>query len=395
MPKSDRRIFLKRKSLADVDKGFLTLFFTLLIFGIFMIYNATGIYSQGTFGGAYRFTILHLGWISIGFLGFLFFFKMDYEKLKVISLPLFIIASFFLFLLSSVSLISSCETTSFVFSPCINGAFRWFYLNPPPFPEIPFLGVLGFQPSEFAKLAMILYLGVLLEKHVKEKKEPFMVFMVIVGITSLLILLQPNMSTAALLVTIGVSMYFVSGGSLKPLLISLPILLVSGIGFILTSSYRRARLTTFMNLDNAGELSFGYHIRQVLIALGSGGIFGVGFGQSRQKYQYLPEVASDSIFAIVGEEFGFIGTTLFVLIFSAFIYKGFMIAKSSSNLFGRMVATGVTTWLAFQFFVNIAAMTKIIPLTGIPLPLVSYGGSSLVFTMMGIGLLANISAHES
>ena len=203
------------------------------------------------------------------------------------------------------------------------------------------------------------------------------------------------MSTAALIFLIGLAMYFVSGAKLLPLLVSLPVLVVTGIGFILSSSYRRDRLLTFLNPGESGELSLGYHIKQIQIALGSGGWFGLGFGQSRQKFQYLPEVASDSIFAIIGEEFGFIGTTMFVVLFSYFIFKGFTIAKESTNLLGRLLATGVTTWVAFQFFINVAAMTRIIPLTGVPLPLVSYGGSSLVFSLMGLGILANISARNS
>jgi cell division protein FtsW len=189
-------------------------------------------------------------------------------------------------------------------------------------------------------------------------------------------------------------MFFVSGASLKPLFALLPFLFLSGVGFILSSDYRKARLLTFLNPTESGDLSLGYHIKQIQIALGSGGWFGLGFGQSRQKFQYLPEVASDSIFAVIGEEFGFIGATLFILLFSFFIYKGIQIAKDTPSLLGKLLATGVTTWMAAQFFVNVAAMIHIIPLTGIPLPLVSYGGSSLVFSLMGLGLLANISARS-
>jgi cell division protein FtsW len=260
---------------------------------------------------------------------------------------------------------------------------------------MPLIGVVGFQPSEFAKLAMIIYLAVLLEKSVLKKEGAFMVLAVVTGFTAALILLQPNMSTAALIFLIGISMYFVSGANLAPLFLFGPFLFLSGLGFILSSEYRKVRLLTFLNPIESGDLSLGYHIKQILIALGSGGLFGLGFGQSRQKFQYLPEVASDSIFAIIGEEFGFIGTTLLVLLFTVLIYKGFMIAKDANTLLGKLLATGITTWIAFQFFVNVGAMLHIIPLTGIPLPLVSYGGSSLVFSLMGLGLLANISAHSS
>jgi cell division protein FtsW len=160
---------------------------------------------------------------------------------------------------------------------------------------------------------------------------------------------------------------------------------------MISSAYRRQRLFTFLSNGGGQDLSSGYHIKQILIALGSGGFLGVGFGQSRQKFQYLPEVFADSIFAIIGEELGFVGTTFLVLLFAALIYKGYRIALASTDMFSRLLAVGITTWLALQFFVNVGAMTKIIPLTGIPLPLISYGGSSLVFMLIGLGLLANVS----
>jgi cell division protein FtsW len=142
------------------------------------------------------------------------------------------------------------------------------------------------------------------------------------------------------------------------------------------------------------ELSSGYHIKQILLALGSGGFWGVGFGQSKQKFNYVPEVASDSIFAIIGEEFGFIGTTLVMVAFIYLIYKGFSIAKNSKDLPGRLLAVGISSWIGLQLFVNVAAMTKIIPLTGVPIPLISYGGSSMLFSMMALGILANIDRQS-
>jgi cell division protein FtsW len=149
------------------------------------------------------------------------------------------------------------------------------------------------------------------------------------------------------------------------------------------------RLTALLSGNDADASS--YHVKQALMALGSGGIGGVGFGQSKQKYQYLPEVASDSIFAIIGEEFGFVGTACVVFAYLYLVYRGFVIAKNAPDLLGKLIATGVSSWLGIQFFVNVAAMTKIIPLTGVPIPLISYGGSSMVFSLMGLGILANIN----
>ena len=151
---------------------------------------------------------------------------------------------------------------------------------------------------------------------------------------------------------------------------------------------------SFLSSDPSNSEGANYHVKQILIALGSGGFFGVGFGQSRQKYQYLPEVSADSIFAIIGEELGFIGTTLVIMIFLYIFYKGYRIAVKARDPLGKLLAIGIVCWLGFQFFVNVAAMTKLIPLTGVPLPLISYGGSSTLFILVSLGILANIGKNS-
>ncbi len=373
------------------DKTLTGLILTFLLFGILVIYNSTTIYSQDTFGGAYRFVFLQIGWVSIGLICYFIISKIDYHKVVKVTLPLMLFVLVCLLLLALTSIFATCGSDKILFAPCINGAHRWLYLNPPPLMELPLIGVLGFQPGELTKLAVIIYLAVILDKNIKRKSSIFGVFMITVGIVSGLILLQPNMSTAALLMLIGIVMYFMTNQSLKPLYFLLPVLTIVGVAFIIFSGYRKERLDTFINI---GGEELGYHMKQILISLGTGGTFGVGFGQSKQKFQYLPEVASDSIFAIIGEEFGFVGTTIFVLAFSFFIYKGFQIAKNSPDMFGRLLAAGVTTWMAVQFFVNVAAMIRLIPLTGIPLPLVSYGGSATVFSLIGLGLLSSVSNNS-
>lgn len=380
---------LARNILPIGDKGFLITLFVLLLFGIVMVFNATAVYAQGTFGEAYRLVILHVGWILVGVIGFYFFYNFDYRNLYYLAMPIFIVSLFLLLILAIFGVLPCSLDT--IFAPCINGANRWFYLNPSPLPSIPFLGVIGFQPSEFAKFALVLYLSMVISKNIKDSYSVFLSYLVVVGIVSFLIILQPNMSTAVLIFVLGSAIYFSSGAWLTPFFVLIPALTFGSIGMILSSSYRRERLLTFLNHSEAGSLVEGYHIKQVLIALGSGGLFGVGFGQSKQKFQYLPEVAADSIFAIIGEELGFIGTTLLIGLFFYLVYKGYKVAKNAPDLFGRLLSVGFTTWIAFQFFVNIAAMTKIIPLTGVPLPLISYGGSSMVFSLIGLGVLANVS----
>lgn len=381
------------------DKTLLILTATFLLIGIVMIYNSTVIYSEGLYGESNKLMFKHIAWVITGALGFLFLYRFDYKKLGNI-LYFFIIPTYiplgllaFLGIIRKIGL-TVCSST-FIFAPCVNGASRWIYFNPFPFPKIPLIGVLGFQPGEFAKLTLIIYLSYKLSKLNKKDIHAFYLFIVISSLTAFLVFMQPNMSTAILIFMIGTLIYFSSGATLVPLFATFPILASVAVFFMMASSYRNERLLTFLSgYNGSGELGAGYHIKQVLIALGSGGLWGVGLGQSRQKFQYLPEVASDSIFAIIGEELGFLGTTLLIFVVACFVYKGFKIAKKAPDTFGRLLAVGITSWFGLQFFINIAAMTKIIPLTGVPLPLISYGGSSTVFSLMGLGILGNISSQS-
>lgn len=331
----------------------------------------------------------------MGLVGFFIFSNLDYKKLKSISFVLFVASIILLVILGFVGTFfcKAPDDVGTLFVPCINGASRWLYINPKPLPAFPFVGVMGLQPSELAKLSIILYLAVQLSKFENRKKQnldPFIVYLVTSILFAFLLLLQPNMSTAVLVFMIGSVIYWVSGYSSLPLLIAGPITGGLGLLLMLTSDYRKARLLTLLGVTSEVDFGAGYHIKQIMIALGSGGFFGLGFGQSRQKYQYLPEVASDSIFAIIGEEFGFVGTSIIVLTFGYLIYLGFNIAKKAPDKMGRMLAAGITSWIGLQFFINVAAMTKLIPLTGMPIPLISYGGSSMVFTLVGLGVLRNI-----
>lgn len=387
----------KQKTIFQHDRTFLGLIGFMLLFGVVMIHNATVIYSHDLFGGAYRFVFLQVAWILISLIGFTFFYRMDYRNLEKLAYPFMFVTLIFLGFLALLGLISKTGllpcSNAIIFAPCINGAYRWFYFNPAPLPRFPLVGVLGFQPSELAKFSLILYLAVQINKTIREGTS-FIVYIVTAGIISFLVLLQPNMSTAALVFLIASIMYFTSEAPLLPQLLSTPIICALGIIFMLASPYRRERLLTLVGSNEDKGLSLGYHIKQILIALGSGGIFGVGFGQSRQKFQYLPEVSSDSIFAIIGEEMGFLGTTLVILLFSIFLWKGVSIAKKAPDTLGRLLAMGITSWIGLQFFVNVAAMTKLIPLTGVPIPLISYGGSSMLFTMMGLGILGSVGRER-
>ncbi len=374
------------------DKGLLMVVAGLLIAGLVVIYSSTVVHSQNVFNDPYRFVVLQLGWILISLIGFFFFYNFNYDHVRRLSYVFMGLTILFLFMLS-ISGILPCAMST-VFMPCINEANRWFILNPLPLPQIPIIGELGFQPSEFAKLSLILFLSANIPALIKSRKTPFVFYIIATGLVSFLVLLQPNMSTAVTLFLIGSTIYFCSGASLKPAFLLIPVGLVLAVLFTLTSPYRRERLMTFVQGHGAGDdLSSGYQIKQVSIALGNGGLLGVGFGQSKQKY-YLPEVSSDSIFAIIGEEFGFIGSIAFLSAYIFLLYRGFKIALQQDDDVRRLLCIGVTSWLAVQLLIHVSANSSLIPYTGVPIPLVSYGGSSMLFSLMGLGILAGLSKRS-
>lgn len=250
-----------------------------------------------------------------------------------------------------------------------------------------YLGPLSFQPSEFLKLAIAIYIA-----KVAAKKKKTLSYLFPILISATLIMLQPDLGTTLIVVGIGVVQMFVAGVNIFHFIL----FLIGGGGvvtlLVLFSDYRRARLMTFF--EQAGDpLGKSYHIRQILIALGSGGLFGVGLGNSRQKYLFLPETATDSIFAVIAEELGFIGSSIIVLVFAYFTYRGIKIAMSSPDDFSKVLAVGIVSWIGGQAFLNIAAIVALVPLTGIPLPFISFGGSSLTAILIGCGILLNISKH--
>jgi len=357
----------------------------ILLTGLVFLANSSQVYSQSVYNNPFKLSLLQIGWILIGSLTFALAYFSNLKKFRALIYGLFYINLFFLLFLGVLGSFG-CET-DIAFAPCIKGARRWVYLNPPPMPALPFLGVVGFQPGELIKLSLILYLAFQLDKLIKKGSDPFLFyFLTTITVTSLIVL-QPNMSTAILVFCIGTLVYFASGADIKKLLLVIPLLVFLGGLLVLLSPYRRARLAGL--LSGSGDEG-NYHVRQILISLGSGGVTGVGFGQSKQKYSYLPEVASDSIFAIVGEEFGFFGTTFVIAVFGYLVMRGVKIALEAKELVHKMLSIGIVSWVGLQFLVNVAAMAHLIPLTGVPLPLMSYGGSSLIFCMAGLGVLANI-----
>jgi len=343
-----------------------------------MVYDSSVVVSLGLFGGQYHFLLLQLTWVVLGLGIALPFFFLDYHRLRRIALPLFLLV---LFLLGLILL-------PLPFGGITSEANRWFT-----FPlELPLLGSLSFQPSELSKLALVLYLATLFSW--KERRLPGRVgllsFLIPTAVVVGLIVAEPNFGTGVVVAAVGSVVFFLAGGSLLQLFLLLPPALGGLVALALAAPYRVQRIFTLLN-PSADPLGAGYQINQILIALGSGGLFGLGIGESRQKFGYIPEVSTDAVFAVIGEEFGLLGTLFVLSLFAFIVYRGFEVARNAPDDFGKILAGGIISWFGIQTIVNLAAITGIFPLTGITLPFISYGGSSLVVLLIALGILLNIS----
>ena len=255
-------------------------------------------------------------------------------------------------------------------------------------------GVFSLQPSEVVKLTFLFYLAAWLaqrDKHsVRDVQAGFLPFVFVLGTIMLLMILQPDIGTMSIIAAMSLVVYFVAGAPISYVLGLIAAGVAGLLALITAAPYRAARFTTFLHpeLDPQG---IGYHINQALLAIGSGGFFGVGYGHSRQKFQYLPEVASDSIFAVIGEEMGFMVAVLTIGLFLLFLWRILEIAKRSPDSFGKYVVVGVGAWIVIQAFVNIGSMVALMPITGVPLPFISYGGTSLAISLAAVGVVLNVS----
>ncbi|MFH0853344.1 MAG: putative lipid II flippase FtsW [bacterium] len=346
----------------------------LVVFGLIMLSSASSVSSFQQFGDPNVLIKRQMLSALVAVAVFFIMMRFDYKIWKNLALVMLLISIGFLVM---------------VFIPGIGveylGARRWIDLG------------IQFQPTEVVKLTFLIYLASWLVKKKEGLKDitiSFMPFLILLGTITLLVMAQPDLGTMTVIALIAMVTYFVAGA---PLIHFVWIAGISAALFgvlIKIAPYRAARFTVFLNpeLDPQGV---GYHINQALLAIGSGGIFGVGLGHSRQKFNYLPEASGDSIFAIIAEELGFIMVTLLVLAFLFLLIRGFNVARNAPDMFGKLMATGITTWFAFQAFINIGALSGILPLTGIPLPFISFGGSALIISMAAAGILLNISRQTS
>lgn len=360
------RLFKKRGFLESSESLFFPfiLSFVLLVFlGIIFLTDVSAPQGLRFFGDRFYFLKQQLLSLGIGAALLVLFSLINYRVLLRLSVFIFLFSLVFLVLLLIPGL-----GQEFL------GARRWL-----------FIGSFGFQPSEFVKFALVIYLSSLIEK-----RKPVLAFLIPLLFVSLLIMLQPDLGTTLVIVAIGLAMIFISGVPLRYFVGTLLISFIMALGAIFTSSYRRDRLFSFLN-QIEDPLGKTYHINQIIISLGLGGLWGVGIGNSRQKYLFLPEAATDSIFAVIAEEIGFFGSLVLIFLFAYFFYRGFRIALRVPDNFGKSLVFGFLSWMAIQAFLNLASMTALLPLTGIPLPFFSYGGSSLISLMMAVGVIINVS----
>lgn len=339
----------------------------LLGFGLLMIGSASVAEGARDFGNKWHFVLLQLKWGGVGLILSLIISRFHPLLWQKLSVPILIIGIILLILV----VIPGVGTK-------VLGARRWLVLP----------GVV-IQPSELIKLVEVIYLSSWLTKRRVELKQFGFFVVVLAG----LIMLQPDMGTTLVVTGLAISLYYLTGYPLKHLLTIGGIGITAALIFIFSSSYRTNRVKTFFNPEH-DPLGSSYHMRQVVIALGSGGVTGLGIGRSRQKYEYLPESTTDSIFAVVGEELGFIGTSILILAFLYYLSLIFKLATHCRHPFTGALVSGVGSWYSVQILLNLSAMVAIIPLTGVPLPLVSYGGSALITMLMGTGLVLGVARYE-
>ncbi|QQG52675.1 MAG: putative lipid II flippase FtsW [Candidatus Falkowbacteria bacterium] len=367
-----KRFFSAQSGEHEPDKSLIASVMVLLVFGLVLLFSASSVVSYARFGNTYFYFLNQLTAVAIGLAAFFIVSKIDYRVWRKYA---------FLFLIFSVVLLT------LVFVPGIRSEYgtarSW-------------INLFGhsFQPAELVKLSFLIYLATWLEAKkgdLNSFSDGIVPFLFILGIISLLMLAQPDLGTLFIITFTAMMVFFVGGGKIKHIFL---VVVFAGLLLFLMlsmkSSYQSDRFKCLKDPSYSAQDKC-YQISQSLIAVGSGGWFGRGLGQSRQKFMYLPEVWGDSIFSIASEEIGFVFSSLLLLLFLFIFYRGLMIAAAAPDLYGQTLATGIVVWLAVQTFLNIGGMINLIPMTGVPLPFVSAGGSAILSALIAMGILVNIS----
>lgn len=353
----------------DIRSSIFLIVMVLVAVGVVMIYSASAIYAYERTGDSLFFIKKHLIYLAIGLAMMLAMMSIPITALKKYAKPLMIFSTILLILVLIPHI--GKET---------GGARRWFKLGP-----------VNFQPSEFVKLAIIIYMADIMARKKDTVKSFFYGYLppiLVLGFVVGLILLEPDLGTAVAISMISIIIMFVSGVRTSHIFVSLLASLPALYFLIYSVPYRRRRILAFLNpwADRRGT---GFQIIQSFVALGSGGLFGIGLGQSRQKLFYLPASHTDFIFSIIGEELGFLGTASVVVLFMLFVWQGMKVAFRAEGRFEKFLSLGIVSLVALEAIINIGVTAGALPTKGLPLPFISYGGSGLIFHLMAVGLLLN------
>lgn len=362
------------KNSHEPDYLLLVIVAVIVVFGLIALSSASNVIGHQQYNDSLFFLKKQFASVLVGILCFAVVYRIDYRVLKRLAFPM---------LLASIALLIA------VYIPGIGvkllGAQRWLQLGP-----------IRFQPSEFVKLFFLIYLAQWLSdrgKDIYNRASGLWPFLVVLGIITVLIVQQPDIGTMTVIAIMSLASYFVAGAPMRDFAVISVLAVVGFSALIQLKPHAVARISVFINpqLDPQG---IGYHIYQSVLTIASGGLLGLGLGHSRQKFSYLPEPAGDSIFAIISEELGFLFGVALIGLFVWLLVRGMRIARYAADDFGRILATGITAWFGFQALINIGALMRVFPLTGIPLPFVSYGGTAMLASFIALGILANISRYS-
>lgn len=354
-----------------IDQVLLTIIIVLVLGGILAVSSASVALSYEQFGSNFKYMTSHVIYVALGLVAMTATSMIDYRIWRKLAYPLLLVTLFLLLIV----LIPGIGRE-------IYGARAWIYLGP-----------IHFQPSELVKFTFLIYLAAWFERQgegIRHWQNGFLPFLTITGLITALMMLQNDLGSLMIIFAIVATMFFAAGSSVSQILFSLAGLLALVGIFVSTKDYRLQRVLTFLEpyKDCADT---GYQICQSLLGIGVGGWWGLGFGQSKQRFLYLKQAYTDSIFVIMAEELGFIRVSLVVALYTVIGYRGYKIAERAPDMFGRLVAVGITSWIVFQSFVHIGGNLSLIPLTGLTLPFISSGGTSIISTLAAVGVLLNIS----
>ena len=356
------------------DKWLFAATIGLALFGVVMVYSASAVLAVSENHGSFYYVIKQAIWTGIGFAAMLTAMQFDYNRLRD---PRIVYG---LLLLTSVLLLAV-----FAFSPT-NGARRWIKFSH-----------FSIQPSEISKLTLAIFLAYFLERHAGEERDFWRTFVpcgVVTGLLAGLIVIEPDFGTSMMLAVTFVVVVYTAGARLSHLAMAAAPALLLAAGLLIFVPWRMARLVTFLD-PWADPQKSGFQVVQSLIAVGSGGSNGLGFAQGKQKMLFLPFAHSDFIFAVIGEELGLLGTLTVLLVFALFLYRGIRTSLLAPDRFGKLLSLGIVSAIVAQALFNISVVLSLVPTKGIPLPFISYGGSSLVPTLAAVGVLLNISQHAT